>query len=141
MVTILWAWLFLFAFLLIIELLTTDLIVIWFAIGAVVGLVLNILGANLILQFIGFGTASLLTIFFTRPKVVNYLKKTQIKTNSNAIIGQTGIVLKQISPHQVGEIKVKNQVWSAISAETIKVGAQVYVLDIEGVKTLVQTKP
>lgn len=110
MVTILWAWLFLFAFLLIIELLTTDLIVIWFAIGAVVGLVLNILGANLILQFIGFGTASLLTIFFTRPKVVNYLKKTQIKTNSNAIIGQTGIVLKQISPHQVGEIKVKNQV-------------------------------
>lgn len=110
MVPILWAWLFLFIFLLIIEILTTDLIVIWFAIGAVVGFVLNILGANFILQMVGFTTASFLTIFFTRPKVINYLKKTQIKTNSNAIIGETGIVLKKISPHQVGEIKVKNQV-------------------------------
>lgn len=136
----LWIWLFLFIIFIIIELLTNDIIVIWFAIGSVSAAFINLLGGSFGLQIVTFSVTSLLTLFVTRPKIVNYLKKTNIQTNSKAIIGKTGIVIKDISPHQVGKVKVIGQVWSAFAEGTIAKGTEVHILDIEGVKAFVRKK-
>jgi membrane protein implicated in regulation of membrane protease activity len=53
-------------------------------------------------------------------------------------MGQTGVVTKQISANTVGRIKLRGGEWSAIAKETINEGENVRVLDIEGVKLIVE---
>ena len=38
----------------------------------------------------------------------------------------------------IGRVKVKNTEWSAVSNELVEVGSKVRVLDIEGVKLIVE---
>ena len=76
----------------------------------------------------------------TRPFAEKMNKNDNIVTNSNAIIGKEGVVTKDITPNDVGQVKVSGDIWTAISTYTdiIPNGSTIKVLSIDGVKLVVE---
>ena len=66
------------------------------------------------------------------------LSKKKISTNLDRVLGMEGIVTEEITKLKIGEVKVDGKKWSAISNEKIKVGEEVIVEDIDGVKLIVR---
>ena len=64
-------------------------------------------------------------------------------TNAPALIGKYGIVTEEINNIEaVGAVKIDGKIWTARSSderEIIKEGAEVKILDIQGVKLIVKT--
>ena len=54
------------------------------------------------------------------------------------MIGKTAVVTEKISPNEIGKVKLRGISWSAISNDEIEKGSKVRVLDIEGVKLIVE---
>lgn len=135
---IVWIWIGLFVLSVLFEIVTFDLVSIWFAVAAIPSFIFALLGFSWVIQFISFTIVSIVLLLFTRPVIMKYLKTNEIKTNVDAVIGSTGIVISEIQTNSIGRVKVKNLEWSAISKESIKVGETVRVLDIEGVKLIVE---
>ena len=84
---------------------------------------------------------SALSLAITRPLVKRLRKhRSTVSTNADRLIGQQGIVTKEIKdPFSVGQVKVLGETWSAQSEITpVKVGAKVEVLEIVGVRLIVE---
>jgi membrane protein implicated in regulation of membrane protease activity len=62
--------------------------------------------------------------------------KTQ--TNIDAIIGKSGIVLKNIARNNDGRVRVGNEKWRARAEEDIKEGEEVVVTGVSGVALIVE---
>ena len=134
--TILWGLLFLV--LIFIEFVTINLVTLWFACGALISLFVSIYVDSVIVQTLVFIIVSLLSLVLTKP-IVNKLKiKKVIPTNSDRYIGQSGEVIKKITPKEKGEVKVMGTVWTAISNEALEVGEDILVEKIDGVKLIVK---
>ena len=56
------------------------------------------------------------------------------------IIGKIGIVTKEITKTDIGEVKIDGKYWSAKADKKIKEGSKVEILAIEGVKLIVLEK-
>jgi membrane protein implicated in regulation of membrane protease activity len=136
---IVWVWLIVFVAALLIELVTSDLVSIWFSLAAIPPFILALLEASILAQSIIFLVVSFVLIVFTRPYVYKYFKTNEIKTNVDAMVGAIGTVTQDITPLENGRVKYKSQDWSAASKESIKAGTQVRVLDIEGNKLIVES--
>lgn len=135
------SWLGLAVLFMIIEAITVGLTCIWFAAGALVAMVLALLHAGIWVQIIGFLVVSLVLLFTTRKVFVEKLKTGSEKTNCDALIGEKAKVITTIRPHEVGQVKVKGQEWTAVSEnqdETLEEGLMVTVIAIEGVKAVVK---
>lgn len=133
---IVWACIFILAG--IIEASTMDLTSIWFAAGALVALIFNLFGAEVYIQVIAFVIVSAALLFSLRPFLSRYLKKNDIKTNADRLIGKTAVCTLAILDGERGECRVDGKIWTAISEEDIQVGEKVKVLAIEGVKLVVK---
>lgn len=133
-------WLSLAVFFLIIESMTVEIISIYFTGGALVSMVLSLLGVPLEWQILTFCVVSILLIIFTRPIVARYLKRNESKTNVDTLIGDVATVTKEILPDERGEVKIKGQYWLAVSAnnDIIELGSKVSILAIEGAKLIVK---
>ena len=66
-------WLAVMIILIIIEIVTVGLTTIWFAIGALVAIIVSMLGGELIPQLTAFLFVSLGMLVFTRPFAVRYI--------------------------------------------------------------------
>ena len=77
-------------------------------------------------------------MLLTRPYLVRKLGKTKVSTNLDRVIGMEGIVTEEITRFKIGEVKVDGKKWSAISDEKIKVGEEVIIENIDGVKLVVR---
>ncbi len=134
-------WLAVAVFLGIVEALTMGLTTIWFCGGALVAGLLAYLGAPEIVQIVAFIAVSGVLLGFTRPIAKRKLNAEVKKTNSDALIGEIGIVTKDILPLEVGQVKIKGNVWSAVledGREPIPESRKVQVVKIEGVKLIVR---
>ncbi len=138
MENLIWIWLGIILVTLVLEFLTSDMVAIWFTFAALPSFILSLLGVNEIIQIITFVTIATILLLLTRPFVMKYFKTNEIKSNVDAIVGQTGVVTKEITPDTVGRVKLRTSDWSAISKMTIPVGEHVRVLDVEGVKLIVE---
>lgn len=132
-------WAILIVVAIIVELSTVTLTSIWFAIGAVVALLLAIFDVGPLWQVLSFIVISALLLLATRPFAKKLNEKDVIKTNSDKIISMIGIVTKEIAVGEIGEVKVNLELWRAISADStpIKVGEQVIINSLNGNKVLV----
>ena len=134
-----YAWLGLMVILIGIEAATVNLTTIWLAGGSLVAFILALFNLPLWLQITAFFVVSIVMIIFTRPIAVKYLKVGTQRTNVDALIGTTGLVTMDISEHKAGQVKVKGQIWTAVSesGESILADTEVDILAIEGVKLIV----
>ena len=135
---LIWFWLGLFLLAVIFEAATVDFVAIWFAVGSVPAFILAIVGAPIWLQVTTFLVITIVLISFTRPYMLRYFKTNQIKTNAQSVIGKTATVSEVILPNEIGVVKLRGQEWSAIASSKIEVGTEVRILEIEGVKLIVE---
>ena len=71
-------------------------------------------------------------------KIYNKIKKNNISTNIDRIIGMTGVVTEDITKDTIGEVKVDGKRWSAYSSDNINKGEIVKVVKINSVKLYVE---
>lgn len=135
-------WLIVFIVLVVIELVTAGLVSVWFAAGAVAAFITSYFTDNMFIQLPIFVVVSIVSLIITRPLVKKWSSDNIIKTNVNKLVGETAIVLEDLSKTNMGKVKVDGQIWSAINSEKgkIKKDEEVEVLSIEGVKLIVKRK-
>lgn len=135
-------WLILLLLLVAIEVATLGLTTIWFAGGALIAVIAAALNAPLFLQIALFLAVSVVLLVFTRPVAVRYFNKDRTKTNVESLVGQKGIVVKEINNLEgTGQVSLGGMEWSARSIDgkgPIPEGAVVVVREIRGVKLMVQ---
>lgn len=127
-------WMIVFIVLILLELMTVNLVSIWFALGALASFTLSFFTNNVTLQIATFVAVSAISLLLTKDFVKKIRGNKVIATNLDRVIGQIGIVTEEINKLEPGEVKVDGKRWSAISSEKIKVGSKVEILSIDGVK-------
>lgn len=122
----------------VVEASTMGLVCIWLCIAAVVAALVSLVTSSLWIQFVVFVIVAAVLLAATRPFVKRFVEKDRIATNADAVIGCHGIVIADINPaHNVGQVKVNGQIWSAKADKIIPEGAEVKVKAISGVKVIV----
>lgn len=124
------------------EIITVGFLIFWLGIGALLAMIVSFFTSNIIIQTAVFVISSAILIFATKPLVNRITKNDKtISTNVYSIIGKSGLVIEDINLVEgKGQIKVDGEVWSAIcnGNSTIQAGTEVKVLEIRGVKALVE---
>lgn len=121
-----------------IELITINLVTIWFVASAIVAWILSFFNIPFEVQFAVFVVLGIILLITTRKQLTKWLNKTKHKTNLDRILNMTGIVTKEITKNDTGEVKVDGKRWTAVSDNNIKEGATVKILRIDGVKLVVE---
>ena len=81
-------WLILIVAFVVIEMVTVGLTAIWFAGGALVALLVQLLGWNIYGQIIIFIAVSAILLTVTRPWALKYFKPRLVKTNYESVVGE-----------------------------------------------------
>lgn len=137
-----YVWLSVAVVLAIVEISTTQLVSLWFVLGAAVTAVCSatFLKNQLIWQIIIFLSISAVLLLLTRPFVKKLKTNDGVRTNSDRNIGKIALVTSDINPDKgTGQVRVGSEKWSAktIDGSVIKEGTNVKVVAIEGVKLIV----
>lgn len=140
-----YVWLIIFVICVILEAMTAGLATIWFAGGALVALLLALLGVDLIWQVLAFVVISLLLLVFTRPLACKYINRRTAKTNVvDSIIGRSAVVTEEINNIlATGKVTVDGMPWTARSEDgetVIPIGTEVTVVSLTGVKCIVKAQ-
>lgn len=124
----------------VVEGITVGLTSVWFALGALVALAAELLGAPVWLQVALFLVVSFLTLLLLRPLTKSYFNKDLTPTNADRIIGTEVVVTEAIDNLTAhGQVNVAGMPWTARSESgtPIAEGTTVRVECIEGVKVFV----
>jgi membrane protein implicated in regulation of membrane protease activity len=136
----LYFWLFVLILCVVAEALTTHLVSLWFAVGALGALVSAAIGFPILGQAAVFAVLSLLLLLSLRPMTQRLMKVKQEHTNADRIVGQTAVVTQRIdNQSETGQIRLLSQTWTARSVnDTIIPEGEVVLVDhISGVKAMV----
>lgn len=125
----------------VLEIVTTQIVSVWFAVGALASLIATLAGvSNVWIQVLIFVVVSAIAVIVTRPLVKKLVNKQAEPTNADMVLGKTGIVTEKIDNlAPSGLVKVNGSVWTARSADgsVIAEGERVVIKEISGVKLLV----
>ena len=133
-------WLALLIGFLVVEASTVSMVSLWFAVGALGGILTSLLGGPVWLQVTVFFVLSLGCLLALRPLVRKYIQPKLVKTNVDSVVGKTGVVQEPIDNNvPSGSIKMDAMVWTARSLDgtPIPAGTLVRVEKIQGVKAIV----
>lgn len=126
----------------VVEICTSQLVSIWFVIGAFVTAICaaTFLRDYVFLQIIVFLAVSAIALLLTRPVVKKLKSFNKTKTNADRNIGKTAVVIAEIdNASAAGLVEVEGSRWSARSSTGAKIqaGTTVKVEEIQGVKLIV----
>ena len=116
------------------------LVSLWFALGALGGLAVYLLGGPVWLQITVFVVLSCVLLTALWPLSKKYLTPRLTATNIDSVIGSTGLVTVAVDNVRAeGQVKLNAMEWSARSSsgDPIAPGTLVRVDRIEGVKVFV----
>ena len=133
-------WLVLLVVFLAAEAATVSMVSLWFAVSALVALLVALLGGPGWLQGTLFLAISAVLLALLRPIVRRYISPRITATNVDSVIGSTGLVTAAIdNVSAAGQVKLGAMEWTArsTSGQPIPVGTLVKVDRIEGVKAFV----
>lgn len=135
-------WLVLFVVFVVVEFITQGITTIWFAGGSVVSLFASALNAPIWLQVTLFIVISVVLLVFTRPILLKYYDSKLIKTNVEAVVGETAVVTTTINNlSSEGQVQLKGMDWTARAINDLMIiaeGEKVIVRSVEGVKLIVE---
>ena len=126
------------------ELLSLSFFLLFFSLGALVGLVLAFLGLGLVAQAIGFVAAAVLSMAVLRPALMHRIsfRGSERYESRNSITGRSGVVTTSIEPGGSGTVRIgSGEFWTARSGhpeQQIASGTRVRVLDTDGITALVE---
>jgi membrane protein implicated in regulation of membrane protease activity len=129
-------WLMIAVALGVMELVSTDLILIMLAGGALVGMVVALFGVPAAAQIVLALATALGLLALLRPNMVRRLHAgPTLRIGADALIGERAIVLETLSHHAPGRVKIGGEVWTAKpydEDDQIETGATVDVVSIKG---------
>lgn len=131
-------WLIIVLALALIEIITVNLVTIWFVASGIVALILSYFNISFYIQLGVFVILGTLLLILTKKPLEKLLNKTKQKTNLDRIFDMKGIVTEEITKNSTGEVKVDGKKWTAIADKTIKKDSTVKILKIDGVKLIVE---
>ena len=127
------------------ELFSLDLILLMLALGALVGVVAALLGANFAVTAIAAAAASVACLAMVRPPLIKRLHSgPELSLGHGKLVGQQGIVTERITGLEAGRIKLGGEIWTARPYdETLAIdpGSTVEVLEIRGATAYVHPVP
>ncbi len=137
-----WVWLAIIAISLVIEIITLDLVSVWFAFGALIPFILAAIGGIAIeIQISIFVVVTALLIIFLRKYAQKLLfKNMNAKTNVDSLVGKTYRLLEDTDFEHIGSVKVNDVIWTAISEDgkLLKKGSLVEIVNVDGNKLVVK---
>lgn len=137
----LYVWLGVFVVALIVEGVTTELVSIWFAVGALVALPFGFI-KEFWVSIIVFVLVSTIALIFTRPIVKRITQRKERKTNVDDIIGKKLKTITDITKFDAGEVKLNGIIYTAILKDdddkTISKDRIVEVVSIKGNRLVVK---
>ena len=135
-----WIWIAVIVIAIVIEVLTDQLVSIWFVPGAVIATVFDFFRLDLIWQFLAVLAIAAIGILVFRKMLTKFKIDPSTKTNIDAIVGEKCIVIEKIDTFAgCGQVKVKGQVWSArgmVDEDAFDVGDMLTIVGVEGVKLI-----
>ena len=133
-----WIWLAVMIMALVCEGITTALVSIWFAPGAVVSMILAALEVPIWIQSVVFFAVSVVSVIVFQAVFRKKLAKgKKVATNTARLIGEKAVVSEKIDNIRAeGCIKINGQLWSALSEDgnIIFENEIVEIVAISGVK-------
>ena len=134
-----WHWIVLGIALVLLELAVPAFFVIWFGAGAlIVGLILLVAPTlGFAWQIVIWSACSLLLIWLWFKVFKPNMHKTRAGMSRGALVGEVGLVTRDIRPFEKGQIRFQKPIlgddsWEALAEEEIRTGERVRVLDVEG---------
>lgn len=126
-------WLIVFVIAVIAEFASAELVSVWFIFASLIALGLSFIpGLPFFVEIIVFVVLSAVQIIFLRKIFKKLFKTKEFRSNSDSMIDEKVLVVKDIVPNELGEIKHKGIIWSAYADEEIKSGEYVIVESIDG---------
>lgn len=136
-------WAAAFLFFIVIEVGTMALTTIWFAGGALAGLIACLLGAGIELQLVVFAAVSFILLILTRPLALRYVNRKVKRTNTEGLIGSRARITETVdNAAGTGTAVLDGKEWTARAlrqGEIIPEGDMAIVRKIQGVKLLVES--
>jgi membrane protein implicated in regulation of membrane protease activity len=133
------AWLALAVALAVVEMLSLDLVLLMFAVGALAAGVAAGVGAPVWVTVPIFAIVSLLLLLLVRPSVVAKLHAgPTLQTGHANLVGATALVVEPVDTRQ-GRIQLRGELWSARTdaGAPLDTGAEVLVVRIDGATAVV----
>ncbi|WP_290514290.1 NfeD family protein [Aeromicrobium sp.] len=125
------------------EMVSLDLVLLMFALGALAAAVASVLGAPLWVSVLVLGVVSVGLLYFVRPPMVARLHSGPTLTSGhNVLIGRVGVVVEPVAEFG-GRIQLAGELWSARTmskTEHFEPGTEVLVSAIDGATAVVTTK-
>jgi len=133
-----WVWLGIFVVLAVVEGLTSNLVTIWFCIGAIAGMIAAAFGAPFWIQVICCVIVAFVSLFALKPYMEKVVAPKLTKTNLDRLEGMTAIVIEEVGP-LAGAVKADGKEWNARSndANTISAGMPCKIVKLDGNKLIV----
>ena len=112
-----WFWLAVVVVSIAIELVTYEMVALWFVPSGIICMILQACGVGELIQIIVFIVVSLILMLSLRKAVLKYLTKggDDNKTNLDTVIGRELRLLSPISFNQPGSVKLNDTVWTAVT--------------------------
>lgn len=134
-------WFLILIFLVVLEAATTQLVAIWFALGALGALLISLATDSVPVQVTVFIIVSIVSLLLTRPYLRRY-QSSKARLNLDRIIGASALVVEDIdNVAESGAVSINGQIWTARSEDggRIEKGTRTVVARMEGVKVFVKT--
>lgn len=111
-----WIWLAVTVIAIVVEIITPELVSLWFAIGGIVGIAFSFIpGLPWWGEIIIFAVLSMILLLLLRPMLSKYLKRKSLATNVDRLIGQDIRMITQADFDNLGTAKIGDVVWSVKS--------------------------
>lgn len=123
------------------EISTVSFLLLLPGLAAFIAFILALFNVSLTVQIITFIVSTILMIIFVRPLIKRLFKTKDFCTNSNALIGKIGTVIKDIHKDITpGQVKVAGEIWTAITQDNCDIpkDSLVKIEGVTGVKLLVK---
>lgn len=123
------------------EVVTLQLVSVWFSVGALAAFLAAVFGAGRTVQFIVFVVVSALLLACTRPIIKKVMCKKIVPTNADREIGSTATIIETVDGARgTGRARKDGVDWIAVAAngQIIPEGTVVRITDIRGAKLFVE---
>jgi len=133
-------WLILSGVLLAAEILTTQLVLASFSVGALAAGLTAAFTESIYVQCGVLIVVSSLTLLLIRPKMLERLYSDEHTTGIDKLIGQEGVVLEEVSV-QAGTIRLNGEIWTARTVDGLYASGDIVICTaVDGAIAIVQGK-
>ncbi|MFI3238427.1 MAG: NfeD family protein [Lachnospiraceae bacterium] len=124
------------------EIATLGLVTIWFALGALVALIVSALNGPMWLQIVLFVVVSVVALLGARKMALEKFNTKVTQTNVHSVIGKKVIVLQKVSNIQaMGKVSLEGMEWTARTLTDgieLEEGSVAVIREVRGVKLIVE---